>query len=122
MEVINKFWAIFVLLSVTVIMARRRQWALGALLVLILWLLFLWLYISTHYFRLQYLTLVCVFSIAYLMVKDGKTKGDESVFCKYNIFYKNNKVPKKLSIFLLVLALVVSVLRVVMILIGKGNP
>ena len=54
----------------------------------------------------------------YLMVKDGKTKGDESVFCKYNIFYKNNKVPKKLSIFLLVLALVVSVLRVVMILTG----
>ena len=121
MEMICKFWAIFVLLLVTMIMSRLRQWAFGTLLVLILWLLFLWLYISTHYLRLQYLTLACVFSVAYLMVKDGKTNGDESVFCKYNIFYKNNKVPKKLSIILLVLALVVSILRVIMILTGKGN-
>lgn len=75
------------------------------------------MYFSSHHFRLQCLTFFSTLSFAYLMIQDGKNKGDESVFCKYNIFYKNNKLPRKLCLFLMILASVVSALRIVMLLV-----
>lgn len=114
MEVLNKYWGVIALLLVTMLMSRRKQWALGSLFVLVLLVLFYLMYFSAHFFRLQCLTVLSIFSFAYLMMQDGKNKGDASVFCKYNIFYKHNKISPKLTRALLIIVSIVAILRVVM--------
>ena len=60
---------------------------------------------------------LCIALLVTMICLDGKNHRDNSVFVKYNIFYKNNKLPRKLCLFLMILASVVSVLRIVMFLV-----
>ncbi len=63
---------------------------------------------------------ICVFLIIvafslmlYLLVSDAKTKGNNSVFCKYNMFVPGNKLPKWLVFWLGILASLCSAVQVV---------
>lgn len=67
------------------------------------------------------LEMLAFFALIYSAFSDLREKRTRSVFIKYNPFYRNNSLPKYLSLILCLLGILASVLKLCMLLLGKGR-
>lgn len=61
----------------------------------------------------------CVIASTLLLVLEAVFKGENSVFMKYNPFNEKNRIPKGLCLVLLVLATLVSGIKLAMLIMNK---
>lgn len=62
--------------------------------------------------------LVCFVAFLVLMILDGKHKGNESVFIKYNIYSEHCVLPKKFVLIISIIGVICSILSIIGMLIG----
>lgn len=65
------------------------------------------------------ITFVCIIAISFLLGRDIRKKGKESIFVRFNAFHENNKLPRGCCVSILVMAVIVSIIKLYMLLANK---
>ena len=102
-----------VILSATIVMVAiahiMKKWSAFAPIVLLLLIFANNLFVQN----------VALFSFVALIILDGKRKGKDSVFSKYNIYSKDCVLPKWMILVISLIGVVVSVLAIIGLILEK---
>jgi len=62
---------------------------------------------------------LCLVAFILFMCLDGKNKGKDSIFVKYNVFCKDNQLSKRVNLLILVIGSLISFLAIVMLILHE---
>ena len=101
-----------VLLSIVLRLCHRQMTALAFVLIPA-WIIELYLDDGANSTHLAYWGVANEFLAVYLVITDLKEKRDQSALLKYNPFFDNNKIPRRLRVALLILAVISSLILLI---------
>jgi hypothetical protein len=88
-----------------------KKWSLVSAIMFIMFIMFFF----TQY---EIARLVCFVAFLVLVILDGKHKGNESVFIKYNVYSEHCVLPKKFVLIVSIIGVICSILSIIGMLIG----
>ena len=108
---LGNYFMLFFIGLVLLITHVLRKWSIAVFIMLPLVFL-------THDDLIQGL---CLFAFILFMCLDGKHKGKDSIFVKYNVFCKDNQLSKRANLLILAIGSFISLLVIVMLILKAST-